>query len=173
MLGYISAEGRGTSDWLLFDLAESLAAEGLRLAGAVQANVERREGNPCDMDLHVLARGEVVKISQDLGPGARGCRLHPGELERAVGEVLAALDEGVADLVIVNKFGKQEALHGGGFRTVFASAMERGLPVLTAVTPGQLPAFLEFAGDLAEQVEATPGALRAWVVAALSAAKAA
>lgn len=173
MLGYISGEGRGTSDRLLFDLAVNLAAEGVRLAGAVQANVERRDGTPCDMDLHVLAHGEVVKISQDLGPGARGCRLHPGELERAVGVVLSALDEAAADLVIVNKFGKQEALYGGGFRAVFAAAMERGLPVLTAVTSGQLPAFLDFAGDLAEPIDATPERVHAWVAAALAAPQAA
>lgn len=169
MIGYVMPEGRGTGDRLLFDLAAALHAEGLRLAGAVQTNVERADGTPCDMDLHVLTGGAVVPISQRLGPGARGCRLDPDGLERAVGLALAALERPV-DLVIVNKFGKQEAT-GHGFRTVFGAALESGRPVITAISPAMRDAFLDFAGDLVEPVAPHPEALAAWARAAVAGRK--
>lgn len=164
MLGYVTAEGRGAGDRLLFALAERLHGAGFSLAGAVQENRDRADAMPCDMDLHILTGGEVVRISQHLGRGARGCRLDPAGLEQAVGMVLAALDAPV-DAVIVNKFGKQESEVGRGFRPVFAEALMRELPVVTAVTPGQREAFLEFAGEMAIELPAEIDALFDWVCA--------
>jgi glycosyltransferase involved in cell wall biosynthesis len=160
MLGYISAEGRGAGDRLLADLAQALLARGVSVAGVVQINRETRPDRHCDMDLVVLGHDHQVRISQDLGPLARGCRLDPQGLETAVGLVMADLGHAPA-LVIVNKFGKSEA-EGRGFRMVLAEAMMAGIPVLTAVSGGNLEAFLEFAGDLAEPLPAQPDALLAW-----------
>ena len=56
-----------------------------------------------------------------------------------------------ADLVIVNKFGKQEC-YGRGFRDFIAEALAQGVPVLLSVPPEQLAGFHEFAGELAEPV---------------------
>ncbi|WP_343082321.1 DUF2478 domain-containing protein [Ostreiculturibacter nitratireducens] len=165
MLGYVTAQGRGTGDRLLYDLAGKLRAEGFRIAGAVQSNVDRPDTPRCDMFLDILAGAETVRISQNLGRGASGCRLDPQGLERAVGLVIAALD-GPVDLVIINKFGKQESEIGRGFRPVFAAALERGLPVLTSVTAGQTEAFLDFAGPLAENLPGDPDVLLAWARAA-------
>ena len=64
-----------------------------------------------------------------------------------------------ADLVIVNKFGKQEC-YGQGFRHFIAEALARGIPVLLSVPAGQLPDFQDFAGDLAEPV--APAAILDW-----------
>ena len=58
----------------------------------------------------------ALRISQDRGKWARGCRLDAGSLELAVAQVASALDVG-ADLMIINKFGKHEA-EGRGFRAV-------------------------------------------------------
>ena len=52
------------------------------------------------------------------------------------------------DLLIINKFGKQEAA-GRGFRDFIAAAMAEEIPVLIAVAPELVAAFTGFAGDYA------------------------
>ncbi len=160
MLGYVMAEGRGVADRLLADLAVDLAAQGWPLAGVVQLNIERRPDRLCDMELHVLGQDHLVRISQDLGPQSRGCRLDPSGLEQAVGLVEAALDAHPA-LLIVNKFGKSE-VEGRGFRNVIGRALAEDVPVLTAVSRANLNGFLAYSGGLAEAVAPDRARLREW-----------
>lgn len=163
MLAFFSTAERGMSDRLLAALAAQLRGRGLRVAGAVQVNVDRPDSPRCDMDLHVLTGDEVVRISQNLGRESRGCRLDPGGLERAVGLVAAALDNG-PDLLIVNKFGKQE-VDGRGFRPLIGEALARDIAVLTAVSAGNRAAFLDFCDGYAEELAADATALRDWAEA--------
>jgi NAD(P)-dependent dehydrogenase (short-subunit alcohol dehydrogenase family) len=159
MLGFVTiAEGFGAADRLLAATAEALLARGLRLAGAVQHNLERGGGRECDMQLRILGTDAVIGISQDLGSCAQGCRLDGGALAQAVALAETALARG-ADLVIVNKFGRQEGL-GGGFRTFIAEALAQDVPVLLSVAPEQLREFQDFAGELAEPV--APEAVISW-----------
>ncbi|MFN3937266.1 MAG: DUF2478 domain-containing protein [Gemmobacter sp.] len=170
MLGVVSAEGQGAGDRLLRDVALALQSEGLRLAGVVQLNVERPGRPRCDMELELLDGTGVVRISQDLGRNSRGCRIDAAGLEAAAGRVMAAVEAGNVDLVIVNKFGKQEA-EGRGFRPLIAEALARGIPVLTAVKPGNAEAFEAFAGGLAEPVAPHGDAILAWARGACAAAQ--
>ena len=123
------------------------------------------------MDLHLLGQDRVVRISQDLGPGASGCRLDPGAMAEAVALASAALARIAAEapgrrLCIVNKFGKVEA-EGQGFRPLIAEALGAGIPVLTSVTPVYRPAFEAFVADLATPLPdgATLESVRAWCAA--------
>jgi hypothetical protein len=162
MLGYVIAEGRGAADRVLADVARHLHEEGWPLAGAVQVNSERGEMHPCDMDLHVLQADRIVRISQNLGSLAKGCRLDPSGLEQAVGMVEAALDAVPGPrLLIVNKFGKQE-IDGRGFRPVIGRALASGVPVLTAVNSANLPGFRTFADELAEPLALDFDAILGW-----------
>ena len=149
MLGYISMNGTpGEADLLLTTLATDLEAQGIRLAGAVQTNIDIGADCGCDMELRVLGDdGPVVRISQSLGTQSQGCRLDAGALETAVARACHALKAG-ADLVVLNKFARQESF-GRGFREVIALALEMGVPVLTYVPDDYAQAFTEFAGDLA------------------------
>jgi nucleoside-triphosphatase THEP1 len=155
------APGRGDTDLVLQRLATDLAARGFRCCGAVQINSERDRDGTCDMDVRVLPDGAILRISQDLGPEARGCRLDPAALETAVGLVAASLPSG-ADLLIVNKFGKHEA-EGRGFRDVIAAAVAMDIPVLVGLSALNRPAFESFAEGLAIQLPCDPAALRTWV----------
>jgi NAD(P)-dependent dehydrogenase (short-subunit alcohol dehydrogenase family) len=150
MLGVVTVNDiAGAADRLLAGTADTLAAQGLKLAGAVQDNLDRGPGHDCDMDLRILGdSGPAIRISQSLGPHATACRLDSGALQQAVARAEAVLERG-ADLVIVNKFGKQES-YGRGFRDFIAEALARDIPVLLSVPVDQLPGFHEFAGDLAE-----------------------
>ncbi|WP_068114560.1 DUF2478 domain-containing protein [Tropicimonas marinistellae] len=150
MLGYLVTDGRGAADALMREVAKRLQSRGLSVAGAVQVNHETDPEKKCHMDLHVLTGRTVIRISQDLGALSKGCRLDPDGLERAVGLVAAALETD-PDLLIVNKFGKQE-IDGRGFRPVVGEALTRGIPVLLAVNPGSLDAFEGFAAGLAHRL---------------------
>lgn len=149
MLGYVvvPADAKAEMDDLLAGIAGQLAAEGVRLAGAVQENSGPEGDCRCDMDLRLLPGARVIRISQALGTGAGGCRLDAGALEEVAQAVTQALADG-PDLLIVNKFGKQEGL-GRGLRPVIASAIEAGVPVLLAVAEETMADFLAFAGDMA------------------------
>lgn len=154
------APGRGDTDLVLQGVAAHLAARGLRCCGTVQINSERADSGPCDMDVRVLPDGPVLRISQDLGRGSRGCRLDPAALETAVGLVAASLSAG-ADFIIINKFGKHEA-EGRGFRDVIAEALARDIPVLVGLNGLNLAAFETFAEGMANLLPPDPAALTAW-----------
>ncbi|MCU0912051.1 MAG: DUF2478 domain-containing protein [Rhodobacteraceae bacterium] len=166
MLGYVISQGQGAADRLLAGVAFGLLAEGRPIAGAVQRNVLRDsgagDGLPAQMELDVLASGARIRISQDLGALAAGCRLDPGALEAAVGLVEAALaGDPPPVLLVVNKFGRQEA-EGRGFRATIGAALAAGIPVLTSVSADRRAAFEAFAGGLAEPLAPEPAAIRAW-----------
>ncbi|MFT7059716.1 MAG: hypothetical protein ACJASV_002228 [Pseudorhodobacter sp.] len=160
MLGYITTQQRGLTDQLLAEVATVLRVEEHRLAGVVQVNQEFDPARPCHMDLHVLNGGEVIRISQNLGALSKGCRLDPAGLEQAVGLVAHALEAGPR-LLIINKFGKQEA-DGRGFRPLIGQALAAGIPVLTAVSADNHPAFALYAEELAEQLAAETQTILHW-----------
>ena len=164
-LAYTMMPGKGDMDLLLQQLAEALKARGVTCAGVVQSNVDCGPERKCDMDLTVLHSGEVLRISQSLGIGARGCRLDPDALEHAVAATAEALSD--ADMLLVNKFGKHEA-QGRGFRPLIGEAMALELPVLCGLNGANLPAFQEFTGGLAVEVAPDLEALTAWAEAQIS-----
>lgn len=160
MLGYVVVppDAKAQGDDLLAGIAARLAAEGLRLAGAVQVNSGPEGDCRCDMDLRLLHDGRVIRISQALGPGASGCRLDAGALEEVAEAVTRAL-AAKPDLVILNKFGKQEGF-GRGLRPVIAAALDAGVPVLLKAAEEVLPDFLAFAEGMAEAI--APEAAEDW-----------
>lgn len=162
-LGYTLAQGRGATNLLLTQLADRLTEKGLRLCGTVQSDTECADNGRCDMDVRILPAGPVIRISQSLGPEARGCRLDPAALEQAVRMTEETLANG-ADLLIVNKFGKHEA-DGRGFRSTIAAALELGIPVIVGANGMNLDALKTFAGDDIEELPATLDALETWATA--------
>lgn len=162
-LAFVSLAGRGATDALLAEAVARIRARGIVAAGTVQTNPPCAGRDTCDMDIHVLPDGPVLRISQDLGLHARGCRLDSAALAAAVAEAERRLDG--AGLLVVNKFGKQEA-EGRGFAPLIAAALERGMPVLVGVNALNLPAFEAFAGTLARPLPATAAAIADWAAAA-------
>ncbi|WGH78984.1 DUF2478 domain-containing protein [Jannaschia ovalis] len=160
-LAYTMTDGSRELDPLLHEVALAAIARGRRLAGIVQVNHDRPETERCDMDAIVLPDGPVIRISQSLGPAARGCRLDAAALEAAVAAAEARLSEG-AELLIVNKFGKQEAA-GRGFRPVIAAALEAGADVLVGVNPMNRDALEAFTEGAAERLPPRADALLAWI----------
>ncbi|CAM3423898.1 DUF2478 domain-containing protein [Paracoccus nototheniae] len=148
----------GMADRLIEDLAMDLRAQGLAVAGAIQRNLDLGPDCACDMEIVVLGDpGAPLRISQSLGPGAQGCRLDTAALEEAVARTAPHLDG--AGLIVIPKFGRQEAM-GRGFRDLIGRAAADGQPVLLYVPRQQQQAFQDFAGDLALRLP--PEGLRDW-----------
>ncbi|MCC5992483.1 MAG: DUF2478 domain-containing protein [Rhodobacteraceae bacterium] len=161
-LACISVAGKGLTDACLAQAVALIQARGVRLAGTVQSNPQRADRPKCDMDVHILPDGPVLRISEDRGPHARGCRLDAGVLEAAVAATLERLDG--AEMLVINKFGKQEA-EGRGFVPVIAEAVARGLPVLVGVNPLNHAAFHAFAEGMVQDLTADPDTIVNWAIA--------
>lgn len=159
-IGYVQISGRGATDAFLARVVGLLQARGMALAGTVQTNLQRQKSHPCDMDLKILPDGPVLRISQELGAGSRGCRLNGGVLEQAVMQAGQRLDGAAA--LIVNKFGKLEA-EGHGFVPLIVRALDAGLPVLIGVNGLNLPALLGFADGLATRLPEDPAGILEWI----------
>lgn len=159
-IAHVTAPGRGETNRLLAQAARALAADGLRLAGTVQVDTETPRSPLCDMDVLVLPDGPTLRISTSLGPGASGCRLDPAGLEDSVALTLSSVERG-PDLVIINKFGKQEAA-GRGFRDAIGAAMVADIPVLVGVNEANRPALDAFCEGAAERLEPSLDAILDW-----------
>ncbi len=160
-LAFVQALGPGETNQLLAELALRATARGLRVVGVVQTNTPTTRTGHCDMDVTVLPAGPVLRISQDLGPLSKGCRLDPDALETAVALSEAALLAG-ADVLIVNKFGKHEA-EGRGFRGLIAEALARDIAVIVGLNGLNRAAFERFGGGLAREITPEAAALEHWL----------
>ncbi|WP_037255332.1 DUF2478 domain-containing protein [Roseobacter sp. SK209-2-6] len=161
-IAYTMAPGRGDTDQILYQLASRLMTAGVEPCGTVQINTDRTDGGKCDMDVQVLPDGPTIRISQNLGKSARGCRLNPDALEQSVSLTETALHKG-ADLLIVNKFGKHEA-EGRGFRSLIGDALSQGIPVLVGLNDLNRDAFFEFVGGEGYEIAPNVDLLEAWVL---------
>ncbi|WP_298421414.1 DUF2478 domain-containing protein [Rhodoblastus sp.] len=131
------------------DVLSAIAAESRRSGWRLGGMIERpgpKTGGKCDMLLEDLTSGETIRISEDRGALARGCRLDLDSLSRACALVLSSLS--ATDLILLNKFGKAES-EGGGFRCIISDALALDIPVVIGVPRCNLDAWREFAGDLA------------------------
>lgn len=148
MLVALLSTKRGEADGVVSALALRLEHGGYHLAGLVQTNVARPGRCRCDMVLRDLASGRQLGISQDLGDGARGCRLDHGALETAAGWVEDSIASGI-EVLLVNKFGRREA-EGAGLRQAIATAVELGIPVIVGLAPENREAWDVFCGGAGE-----------------------
>ncbi|CUH53971.1 DUF2478 domain-containing protein [Shimia marina] len=159
-IAYTMAHRRGELDLLLSELAARLEQRDIKTRGIVQTNTGCDTDKRCDMDVQVLPDGPVIRISQDLGKEARGCRLDPDAMATAITEVSQTLNKPY-DVFLLNKFGKQEA-EGRGFRDLLAEALDSGATVIAGTNPLNAEVFEEFAGGMATQVPANIDDLLAW-----------
>lgn len=169
-LAYILSDTTGQVNRALTDTALGLLGQGVAVVGTVQTDTPRPKTHHCDMDVRVLPEQDIIRISQDLGPNSRGCRLDPNALEQAVALTAARLDG--AQCLVVNKFGKHEA-EGRGFREVIAEAVARDIPVIVGTNGLNVAAFQDFCGGAAVELPADPAVMLDWLQSALAARSAA
>ncbi|MDR3494034.1 MAG: DUF2478 domain-containing protein [Ancalomicrobiaceae bacterium] len=151
-----------TADALLAEAVSLARTRGLRLAGVVQRDERRPGRRRCDMDLIDLSSGRIIRISEDRGNEARGCRMDTSALTEAAARVEETIRIGDLDLVILNKFAKAEE-EGGGMRDAIAVAISRDIPVLIGVGLLAVPALEAFAGEFCAIIDPDRAAMRAWL----------
>jgi hypothetical protein len=145
----------------LSDITSALLVRGVSVAGAVTANIV--SGGTCQMALQILPGGPRICIGEALGSAAEGCKLGAGALENAVALTIAGITDNT-QLLILNKFGKQEAA-GMGFYSLIATAVLNDLPVVIGVTKAKLPEFLAFSDGAAQQLLPAVEAVLDWLSA--------
>ncbi|MGX0877341.1 nucleoside-triphosphatase THEP1 [Roseovarius sp. MBR-154] len=163
-IAFIHARSRGGADDTLRSVAATLRSEGHRLAGVMPEPCTAPDRHACDMDLIDLASGARLNISQKLGQHSTGCRLDGAAIEAAAMVVANGLGAArlAPDLMMLNRFGKQEAT-GHGFHPVIVSALERAVPVLLGVNDLNRPAFETFAAGLAVELPEDPDVVLVWI----------
>jgi Protein of unknown function (DUF2478) len=144
-------------DTLLRGFAADLNSRGRRAVGLVQV------GHHC-VDQHLSAMlvhsGEELSLFQDLGSCARGCRLDVGRLLDAGMRIAEEIDRG-ADLVIINRFGKQEC-EGKGLAYVIERALEADIPVVIAVPVKRFADWIKFSGGMSVKLNCDHTSLAGW-----------
>jgi nucleoside-triphosphatase THEP1 len=152
---------------MLSEISATLRAQGYALAGTVQTNTEGPGGRCENMLIEDLSTGRLIDVSNPVHPERGGCRLNSTALEDVAGIIAVGLERNV-DLVIINRFGKQE-ISGDGFRAVMEDAVAREIPLLTAVNAANRPAWDAFAAELSETLPADPLAIEQWCRSVLKA----
>lgn len=148
-------------DGLLEDFAARQMARGAIVRGVLQSRGEQTGECHCrDMDLVIIGEGSTFRISQSLGEGSSGCRLHSGRLAECSAHLDHQLEQG-CNLLVLNRFGKGES-EGRGFRDLINKAFALDLPVLLAVRPTYMKAWLSYVGNCAEILPPEFRSLEKW-----------
>jgi hypothetical protein len=147
-------------DRILREFAADLNARGYRAVGLVQIGRRCLDApGPAAMLVHT---GEEWPLLQDLGACATGCRLDIGRLLGAGARVASAIDQG-ADLVIINRFGKQERA-GKGLSYLVERALGVDIPVVIAVPRHRFADWIRFADGMSVMLRCNRAALDDWWV---------
>lgn len=150
-------------DALFVRLASALKASGCKVAGAVQHNGVR---NACsNMSLEDVSSGRLFDISVPGDKKRETCSLDPAALEDVAGQITASLDS-KPDVLIVNRYGKQEVL-GCGLRSVIEAAIANEVPVVTALCTAHASSWDAFTGGEFQRLPAEDASLLEWCTAAL------
>jgi len=150
-------------DEVLWTAASALQDLGLSVSGVVQKAKPGRAECCQDFGLCNLATGKTQPISQDLGSGARGCRLDYGNLAEVIAEIESGMSE-ATDALILNRFGYSET-QGGGFRPLIELAVSLEIPVLLSVNRAHHGAWQDYAGSFSDDKPASPEAAERWCAA--------
>ena len=145
---------------VLAEVTRTLRRDGFSLAGAIQWNEPVPGRCRCSMTLEDLASGRRILASEDRGSHARGCHLDANALEEAAVLATTSIELGV-DLVIINRFGKQEAA-GRGFRQAIEAAILLERPVLVGLNENNRTSWEAFAGNEAENLPCSLEAVLSW-----------
>ena len=145
-------------DRVLRDFASDLNIRGYRAVGLVQTG--RHCVDAPKLSAMLVHTGEERQLFQNLGAGATGCRLDVGQLLDAGAQIADAIDQG-ADLVIVNRFGRQER-EGKGLSYLVERALSADIPVVIAVPSHRFADWIKFADGMSVKLRCDRKSLEAW-----------
>ena len=154
-LAAIAYDGDARPDALLSAFAAQIVARGRKPTGLIQTN-----GSSGALSVQLLPSAEPIVIGESRGPGARGCILDVGRLLDAGMRISEALKAG-ADVLIVNRFGKQEA-EGKGLLFLIEEAMAQNIPVVIAVAQARWDSWMAFSQGMGVALSPNLNAMLQW-----------
>jgi nucleoside-triphosphatase THEP1 len=147
---------------LLAEVVADWRAAGARIAG-VMAESHGLPDRVCGAGiLRDIATGKPHSIYIDTPPSSSSCHLDAAGVGDACAAVVGQIP--TCDLVVLNKFGKLEAM-GEGLAPAFSAAIAAGKPVLTTVSGKHVNAWHELAPDTVI-LTADRAALQKWWIGA-------
>ena len=144
-------------DAILREFAADLNGRGHRAVGIVQLGHHCLDASLSAMLVHT---GEELQLFQDLGTCSAGCRLDVGQLLDAGEQIAGAIDQG-ADLLIVNRFGRQER-EGKGLAYLVERALSADIPVIIAVPSHRFADWIKFADGMSVKLRCDRESIDAW-----------
>jgi hypothetical protein len=144
-------------DRVLRDFAADLTGRGIRAVGLVQ---QRGQSDAPQLSGLLLHSGETLSLFQDLGPLSTACKLDTGQLLNAGARVAVAIDQG-ADILIVNRFGRQER-EGKGLIDLVDRALSADIPVVIAVPAERFADWIKYAEGMSVRLRCDRRALDTW-----------
>lgn len=132
-------------DAVLSAAVDLLRSNGVRVAGLLQRFGDTLPGGKRSMFVEILSSGERIRLDLPRGPEASGCVLDPDALNRAACALRSAITQR-PDVLMVNRFGKQEA-EGRGMRAELAEAVTSGLLTVVAVHQSLVAEWEKFLGE--------------------------
>lgn len=148
-------------DAVLMSVTDLLRSKGIRVSGLLQHFGAPTPAGKRSMYVEDIASGKRVRLDLPRGSGASGCSLDPDSLAKAACLLRDAI-RSRPDVLIVNRFGQQEA-EGRGLRPELAEAVCAGLPTLVAVSQSLLSEWERFVGETGRILPAKPSAIVSWV----------
>jgi uncharacterized protein len=145
---------------LLAAFAREQHQRGRKIRGLIQDKAPYGEDGSLRRALFDIDSGRCFFISQQLGSGSVSCSLDTGEMAEASGALRRGLADG-AELVVVNRYGEQEAA-GGGFAAEMLDLMASGVPLLTLVSEKYLADWRHFTGNAAVELPPRREAVDEW-----------
>jgi hypothetical protein len=133
---------------------------GARIAGLIEAFDPTIEPSRHAARLENVRTGKVYPLFQELGPMASACHLDGAGIVAACVEIRSEIERG-CDLVVLSKFGQLEARRTG-LTDAFVTAVERDIPILTAVSPNYNAAWDPFSTPLGVILPADNAILDIW-----------
>lgn len=145
---------------LMAEVARRLSVQSIRVGGLLQHSQRFDADARCFIELENLAVGQRYVLTQNLGAESDACALDTAALAEASTAVRKAISDKV-DLIIVNKFGKQEAA-GAGLRAEIMQVAVAGIPLLTSVSERFVAHWREFAGEDAQELPMSVDEVTRW-----------
>lgn len=148
-------------DAVLVSVMDLLRSRGIRVAGLLQRFGSSTPAGKRSVYVEDIASGERVRLDLPRGSDASGCLLDPNSLAKAACLLRVAI-RSRPDVLIVNRFGQQEA-EGHGLRPELAEAVCVDLPTLVPVNQSLLSEWEGFVGEPGHILLAKPDAIVSWV----------
>jgi nucleoside-triphosphatase THEP1 len=140
--------GEAVADW---------SSAGVRVTGLLARNMSAQETCSAGF-LHDIVSRKDYCVRLDTAPALTTCRLDVAGMETACAALLGQIPS--ADVVILSKFGKLEAIQQGLW-AAFAGAVAANKPLLTTVSERHVAAWKAFAPG-ATWIEASVPAIGKW-----------